>query len=114
MIKLGHEKDLQGYTETYIGKTCGSAILNDICKLLIFLDDYYGSNRNVYNSDGGYVVVLKDKDEWEKYNKETSGMLERNNYDSFFYFDNNFVRVDYLVNNETVISVYMLKELFKE
>jgi len=115
MVKLGHLKDIdKKYLINYIGNTFGNKVLKDISTTLTILDREYGKDRDIYNNDGGYVVLIEDYSEWEIYNIESSGMLGRNNYESFMDIDRNTVRVDYLVNNETMISVYMPRELFKE
>ena len=117
MFKLGHIQDFDEQKSKEIKDIFGDIVRIDVSNQLEMLDRYYGNDRNIYDNDGGYLVFLKDKDDWEKYNAESGGMLERNNYEFFFtFFDDSdkFVRVDYIVNNETVISVYMPKNLFKE
>jgi len=118
MLIVGHVKDFENY-KNGIERIFGEAIRINSHEVLEITDQYYGENRNIYTSDGGYVVFLENKDEWEQYNVLTDGMLERNSYDLFYYFSNyekskNFVRVNYVVNNETIIVVYMPIELFKE
>jgi len=113
MIKIGHLNDLDEHLIQKIESTFSERVKNDVCKMLEILDGYYGKDRDIYNNDGGYLVLLENKDDWNTYNEESHGMLKRNNYDVFLTFFN-FVRVDYVVNNETIISVYMSQNLFNE
>jgi len=116
MITIGHLKDLEKYKDE-IKRIFGSIIYIDSCHQLEVLDANYGENRNIFIDDGGYLAFLKDRNDWKEFNSDKYGMLERNNYELFYtFFDDseNFVRVDYVVNNETMISVYMPQELFKE
>ncbi len=58
MIKIAHAKEVAGLS-------LAKEIIDVALAAVKILDDEYGENRNVDYGDGGYVLVIEEKDEFE-------------------------------------------------
>jgi len=93
----------------------GEKILERTKEIVEMLDEEYGKDRDVFNSDGGWVVLIKNYKGFDDYDEhsETESLSESvYEYCNEIDFDP-FVEVLYLVNNETGITVFMPKEIFE-
>jgi len=111
MIKVGTLKRLNKRIDEIV-ETFGYEVFEDAKAQVKNLDYYYGKDRDIDNDDGGYLVFLEDLTDYNENIGNISYVIQNNCYENFKEFDDGFVRVDYMVNNETMISVYMLSYLF--
>jgi len=98
--------------EAEITKEWGQAVTESVKETAEMLDNTYGADRDIYNDDGGYLVLIPNKESLETYNNDKGSL---NEVFDFAVVDNNspFSHVYYVVNNETVIEMILPKKLFE-
>lgn len=83
----------------------------DVCRNL---DTYYGSDRDIYCDDGGFVLIATDKADVQALKNSHDVDMEN---DVFEYVEviscvpNDYVNILYLRNNEYTVTVLLPKEL---
>lgn len=60
MIEIGYLK------EKNLIKEMSQEVQVTILKIVTTLDSQYGANRNKYEGDGGYVIVIEKKEDFEE------------------------------------------------
>lgn len=60
MIKIAHVREVQ------MAKDYPKEVVKVIQEIATILDNEYGENRDVDGGDGGYILIIKEKEELEK------------------------------------------------
>jgi hypothetical protein len=115
MLILGTMNRFQ-QDEVELLETVGYENTQRIKELIQGLDENYGDNRDIFKNDGGYVAVISNEEDWKDFDSLSEGLLTRNNYETYEYYDvgYNFYEIAYVLNNETVATVFMPCDLFHE
>lgn len=65
MIKLAYSKEKNKL------KTIPQEVQDTILGILQVLESEYGANRDIYEDDGGYVIVVEKKEDFEELEEKT-------------------------------------------
>ena len=103
MMILGTLKDLD---EAYIGDWDLNMALHNY---LSVLDENYGQDRNIYEDDGGFAIIIED----EKQLQEASAYIDLQDdiYEYIEEINENYICMLKLYNNEFSVMVYIRKVL---
>lgn len=103
MMILGTLKDLD---EAYIGDWDLNMALHNY---LSVLDENYGQNRNVYEDDGGFAIIIEDEQQLQEASVYVN--LETDIYEYMEEINENYICMLKLCNNEFSIMIYIRKVL---
>ena len=108
LYKFGTEKEIQSIK----GKT-NDTIYQTALKIVQSLDENYGASRDVDESEGGYVLLLENVQDF----KEATGWHIRLDKDTHEHVnlvkceDGDYINVFYLMNNEFGVNVFLPKDI---
>ena len=85
------------------------SIIVDIVEQMEHLNDNYGADRDFFNSDGGYILIVPTKEDAEEFLH--LGSIEESCEEKIVYDDHTAYPV--LMNNETIVHVIVLDYLRK-
>ena len=106
MTILGTLKDLD---EVHIGDCDLNMALHNY---LSVLDENYGRDRNVYEDDGGFAIIIEDEEQLQE--ASTYVNLETDIYEYIEEINENYIYMLKLCNNEFSIMIYIRKVLCSE
>ncbi len=103
MLKiLGTEKDLEKVTIEDV------VVKENVKAYLHILDDMYEADRDVFNDDGGYAIIIENKEDLKEAEKFIN--LEDNDYEYAELVGQDYVRIMKLCNNEFSLLVFIRKD----
>ena len=106
MMILGTLKDLD---EVHIGDWDLNMSLHNY---LSVLDENYGQDRNIYEDDGGFAVVVENEADLQEANAYVD--MEKDIYEYIEEINENYICMLKLCNNEFSIMIYIRKFLCSE
>ena len=100
---LGTLKDLD---EAHIGDWDLNMALHNY---LSVLDENYGQDRNIYEDDGGFAIIIEDEEQLQEASAHVD--LEGDIYEYIEEINENYICMLKLCNNEFSVMVYIRKVL---
>ena len=100
---LGTLKDLE---EAHIGDWDLNMALHNY---LSVLDENYGQDRNIYEDDGGFAIIIEDEEQLQEASAHVD--LEGDIYEYIEEINENYICMLKLCNNEFSVMVYIRKVL---
>ena len=100
---LGTLKDLD---EAHIGDWDLNMALHNY---LSVLDENYGQDRNIYEDDGGFAIIIEDEEQLQEASAHVD--LEGDIYEYIEEINENYICMLKLCNNEFSIMIYIRKVL---
>ena len=100
---LGTLKDLD---EVHIGDWDLNMSLHNY---LSVLDENYGQDRNIYEDDGGFAIIIEDEQQLQEASVYVD--LETDIYEYIDEINENYICMLKLCNNEFSVMVYIRKVL---
>lgn len=112
MIKIGHLK------EKCVLNKMPLEVLEVVLRILEILDSEYGVERDIQNDDGGYVIVVEKKEDFEEIKDKTyidcdtviAEYVDKIACDNGEVYTNSLI----LCNNDYAISIIILLELTQQ
>ena len=103
---LGTLKDLD---EVHIGDWDLNMALHNY---LSVLDENYGQDRNIYEDDGGFAIIIEDEQQLQEASAHVD--LEADIYEYIEEINENYICMLKLCNNEFSVIIYIRKFLCSE
>ena len=103
---LGTLKDLD---EAHIGDWDLNVALHNY---LSVLDENYGQDRNIYEDDGGFAIIIEDEQQFQEASAHV--VLEADIYEYIEEINENYICMLKLCNNEFSVMIYIRKFLCSE
>ena len=79
---------------------------------LSVLDENYGQNRNVYEDDGGFAIIVEDESDLQEASEYVN--METDIYEYIEEINEHYLVILKLCNNEFSIMIYIRKILCSE
>lgn len=104
---IGTQKDLQNFEGLV-----SNEVYQRVTTISIILDENYGSDRNIYEDDGGYICIVENDNDTEEL-KVLHGLdLSSMTPEYCTSLSDKWVELLVLCNNEFGISIFLSKETF--
>lgn len=105
--KLATVNDLGMNNEYFLGLP--KEVLSKMKEQLSILDEAYGEERNIVENSGGYIQVIENTSEWNKFISEEQ--IEEELYEFVEGINNEYAYMVYVIGNDFSIGVIVSKEI---